>query len=403
MKAVILALLLLPHLAWAYLPETLLGKAAGVHQDIESLGTGSSNPFANVKLSYDFREYLDESQGVFGPLTQKGLNTARFRHVVDLSLTPRLFAEARAYHAFEDVLNKATSVTNALSRATKMRTAYLLLIETARLKEIGAQIKNWTELLALSQKISRVEARKSEPDVRKFLKANLDAERAKSELIEIAASRAKIETRLSEMGLTIEGLETEDLLGAGEIDRKLSQAKDAASLGITSSALATRLEADRANLEYARAKHRRLIDEFKVGVGKSTDETIYRVSVTLNLPWLAANDLNEQNDRLRFAEDEAKRRAAILEDASRREEILAELKGKIALYQEIAQSPLFKAEISSDPSLSLELRRMNDEHQRRASLLLAQIRAHYIELLFENGTLSEQADLNALSKSSRRI
>jgi len=154
------------------------------------------------------------------------------------------------------------------------------------------------------------------------------------------------------------------------------------------------------------AERGKLLDGVKLSMKQEPKkEKIYKLELSFNLPFLAAQDLGDYKDRLKAAEAEVKGRQAMFEESLASAGLAEVLKRKISLYRAMGEGPKWEnsALLRQDPALALDLRRTSVALKLTRANLLAEIRTLYVNLLLETETLAKQPELNHLSRAKRKI
>lgn len=394
MKHVILTFLIAlaaaPHAA-AYAPELVLQKASRAEPEIDAPSVLQSfHPFSRVSVSYSDLDLEKKHEREYS-----------------LSLRPKGFTEAKTYHALSRSLAREAELTRKLIRGKQLQLAYSLLINSALALEQGALAKSWMELMEKSQQLSAIEARRSQLDVKSLVRSNSDLQKEKNQVIETEAEVTKIASVLAQYGLSLNELETGDLLTPDEIVARLEKMPaEARSLSVEKAQ--SELELARADTAYANAQRSRWLDDVKFSMREERNNNKqYRMEITFNLPFLAARDLDEMKDNLKLVKTEVDSQQALDELGDHRRVLTEKLRQKIGLFRAVeSATPVEKsadAVARHDPAFALELQRTAASRRLLRATLLAEIRTLYVELLVETGTLAEQSDVNHLSKSQRRI
>jgi hypothetical protein len=374
--------------AHAYEPEELLSKAIVATGTLKSPGQLQYlNPFSEVGVS---ATRLDLSK--------------KDEHEFSLNLSPKGISEAIEYKQLAKTLNADFEVSRKITRSQSLQTAYTALISAALAKEQNASSRELKDLMEKSLKLSSIEARRDRADVKNVLKANSDLQKSMTEMIESEAQIAGIKGFLTQRGLSLENLETSDLVGPEEILTRLEKI----SLGrhaLTSQKLLTELAVTQSDARHATAQRSKILDELKLSMRKEKKENSLRLEVAFNLPFLAAQDLDDYKDSLKIAESEVKTQQALLEETQRSSGLAEVLRQKISLYSAMGNLPRLESKglLRQDPALAMDLQRTSVALRLAKAALLAEIRGLYISLLFETETLASQPDINHLSKSQRKI
>lgn len=414
--------------AMAYSPEAVLAKSmSSVPQLEDATSHQHLNPFSKVELGYD-RDY---STG-HGAITRDEKGRTRTREEkswadeLSLQLRPKLFREASTYNQLEKALHENTLLTQKTLKSKAAQAAYDLLIRAALAKEQKRLVADWNVVLDKSQQLSSLAAHLSDKDARGVFKSVNEVTKAKNEIIETNAVIAGVTRSLDRTGLNLEGLEISEIISPAEIADRLTQLSQEEG-SLSQDRLKSDLATARASLEHSVAERGRLVDALKFSVKKGQDDilrnrftpgvadpwlqvetrrnTSFSFGISINLPFLAASDLGDQKDKIKLA---------LLADTTIRETQEAEekkaglqsmLKEKIALFETLSEKSMKMAEDlrQSDPSLALEMGRDVMSRRMLKAKLQAEIRALYVELLFETGRLAAEPEINHLSRNRKKI
>lgn len=374
--------------AAAYSPEELLRK---VDAPTASISAPNSlqflNPFAKVGVGYEKPEI--------------GKN----EHEFSVSLKPKGISEAMAYKRLSSALQRDIGISNKLYKSQSLFTAYTALISAALAKEQNASVADLRDLVGKSQKLSAIEARRDRADLKNVLKANSDLQKSLAEVIDTEAQLAGIRGFLAQHGLKLEDLETDDIVGAEEISSHIEK-MPTQGVALTSQKVLSEVEVTRNDAEHSTAQRSKLLDDVKLSMEMDAKkEKTYKVAVSFNLPFLAAQDLGDYQDSLKAAEAEVKGRQALLEESLRSAGLAEVLKQKIALYRAMGEGRKWENQglLRQDPALALDLQRSSVALRLTRASLLAEIRTLYVSLLLETERLAGDPGLNHLSRSKRKI
>ncbi len=382
--------LLIPALAQAFEPETLLQAFTpkSVPEIDRSGFTSLYNPFSALKVSVKKDEFQSDGYS-FG-----------------LKIKPKGLFEASDYHKFGSLLNQGSGLAERIMRSQSLLAAYTLLVQADLAKEQEMLQREMRKVVERGQKLSAIEARKSRLDAKGLLKADMEIEKARNELAQGVAGISELRWQLSEKGLRLEDLDSQDMFTPEEISRELTKIPESTE---TLSALKSRSDIEIANLgfELKKTQNRRWLDEVELFTKEGKGESRIGFEVSINLPFLAAKDLDEQKDQIKLVE--TKLESERLQELERVKipRLVQVLKEKIEVYRFLqANSALEKAAPSlsiPDAGFLLELNRTVLQKKLNRSTLLAEIRMLYLELMHETGRLAENSNVNVLSRSQRRI
>lgn len=419
--AFIFATLLAAPGAHAYSPEILLEKAAPKVPQVESASSRQwLNPFSSISLG------LEHSwEQAHGFITADDNGRVRTRdqkqkaNQLSIDVKPKGLFEAFSFHKYEKVLNASTSLEQKILISKSARAAHELLARAALAKEQKLLLADWNVILERSQRLSSITAR-SEGDAKAVLKAAGEVEKAKAEMAEISGAVEGVTRMLTAYGLKLEELEISGLLTADEIGARAAALSPDSSLSSEDALAESSLE--RARVKHSEDKNSKWIDGFKFSVQKGNDDilrkrfqpsgssalvqdetrksTAYSLGVTVNLPFLAASDLDEQRDRIRLARREMESQIASNEALELTAALRRNVIEKVAAYNSASDSKTTISDqlLHNDPALAMELQRSSMSRRLNRLKLLGEIRALYVELLYETGRLSE----NAGSQLSRK-
>ncbi len=375
--------------ALAYPPELLLERAKPPISNVDAPGGRQYlNPFSQVGMGYT-RLDLEEDE-----------------HEFSLQLRPKSLGEARAYKKLSRSLETESELSRKILRSKSLQAAYTVLIHAALAKEQNAFTQEWKKIMERNQKLSSLEARRSQLDVKNVLKANADWQKSMNEMIVTESQVLGVSSFLLARGLRLEELETEDLLHPEEILARLEKVPTA-SAGLSAQKITSELEVERASLRHAIAQRSHLLDDIKVAMRQEKKDTSYRVELSFNLPFLAAQDLDEIRDKMKLAESEVETYQALVDENQRAAGIAEILRRKISLFRTVGADPKWEksatAVLRQDPALALELQRTSVGRKLTRASLLAEIRQLYVDLLHESGLLAQEDSVNQLSKSGRKL
>jgi hypothetical protein len=387
MKLAALLLLLAPISAFAYTPEALIEKVAPLVPEIPSPGAHQYlNPFTQVQVGYERPDFGKEE------------------NEFSLSLEPKSLSEASSYKAYASSLTRDAEVSRKLLRSQALRTAYSALISAALAKERSESMGELNDLLNKSQKLSEIEARLSRDDVKNVLKANSDLQKSLGDLIDSESEIAGIRKFLSTRGLKLGDLETTDIIGPDEIEARLA-ALPKETVALSAKKIQSSLDVARSEARHSTAKRSKLLDEVKLSMKEDKKEQAYKLEVTFNLPFLAAQNLDDYKDAMKAATAEVESRQAMLEESLQSAGLAEVLKRKISFYRAMGDghASVSASILRQDPALALELKRSSVALRLTKASLLAEIRTLYVDLLLETEALADQPQLNHLSKAGRKI
>jgi hypothetical protein len=419
--------------AAAYSPELLLQKSLAKTPEIESASSKQFlNPFSEIRIG------VQHSWGHFDSLvTRDDADRIRTRdetaisNELSLQVKPKGISEMNSYRKYEKSLNERTSLERLVLQSKGAKAAYDLLSRAAQAKEEQALLAEWNTILDRTQRLSAISAR-SQGDAKAVVKAASEFDKAKNEMAEISGAIAGVNYSLNRRGLAVDGLETEQILSAQEISERLSQIKDASSLSATETQAEVDLE--RTRLKHSEDSNSHWIDSLKFSVKKEKDNsfrqryvpfpdsivptpgtfltqdeakkgTTFSLAINLNLPFLAARDLDEQRDRIKVARKEAEAQLESDHASERAASLRETVKEKISAYLNSTEtkSNITDSLLRNDPMLAMELQRASIYRRLFRIKLLGEIRSLYIELLYETGRLAEEPELNQLSNANRKI
>ncbi|MGE3263037.1 MAG: hypothetical protein AB7K68_14745 [Bacteriovoracia bacterium] len=428
--------------AAAYTPELLLQKSAARVPELEEATSRQFlNPVSEIKLGFEhsWGDSLGRSETlVYGNTPTDRIKTrirdrdeSEYANKLSLELKPKGIFEAISYYKYEKTLKSRTALERKILQSKSAKAAHELLARAAQAREEQALLNEWNLVLDRSQRLSGITAR-SEGDAKAVLKAAGEIDKAKNEMAEISSIIAGVNHSLSRRGLTLNELEIDQVVSAQDIGERLKGMTDISSL--TSEDVLNDLTVERARHKYGLEKNSKWIDGIKFSVGKGVDSikshrydqyqfdgatipdsnqfpnetrrgTSYSLGITFNLPFLAAGDLDEQRDRIKVARLEVEAQVESDEAGEHAAALREIVKEKVAAYLNSSEG---KANITdsllrNDPALAMELQRASISKRLYRIKLLGEIRTLYIEFLYETGRLAEDADLNHLSKTNRRI
>lgn len=388
MIRVILLSALLAGQAHAYAPEELLKKVSVSTPEISAPGSRQYlNPFSKVGAGWE-RSDLSKRENEFS-----------------LSLSLKGISEAREYKRLAGALTQDIEVSQKLVRSTSLQTAYTALISAALAKEQNASVEELRDLLGKSQKLNAIAARRDRADVKNVLKGSSELQKSIEEVIEIESQLAGIRRFLSGHGLKLEELDTNELVSPEEIAASIENLP-VNEVALTSKKILTEVEVTKHDANHSIAERSKLLDGLKLSMEQAPKkENVYKVEVSFNLPFLAAQDLGDFKDRLKAAEAEVKGQQAMLEESLKSAGLAEVLKRKISLYRAMGEGPKWENNdlLRQDPALALDLKRTSVALRLTRANLLAEIRSLYVSLLLETETLARQPDTNHLSRVKRKI
>lgn len=374
--------------AFAYEPELLLRKIVVATPEVSAPGSMQFlNPFSKIGAGWE-RPDLDKNENEFS-----------------ISLKPKGISEAVEYKRLSAALSRDIEVSQKLIRSTSLRTGYNALISAALAKEQNSSVEELKELIGKSQRLSAIAARADQADVKNVLKSGSELQKSVEEVIEVESQLAGIRRFLGAHGLKVEDLETGDLIGPEEIAAAV-EALPVNEVALSSKKILTEVEVVKHDASHSIAERSKLIDGVKLSMKQEPKkEKIYKLELSFNLPFLAAQDLGDYRDRLKAAEAEVKGRQAMFEESLASAGLAEILKRKISLYRAMGEGPKWEnsALLRQDPALALDLRRTSVALKLTRATLLAEIRTLYVSLLLETETLAEQPELNHLSRAKRKI
>jgi hypothetical protein len=386
--ALLFSILLSGGSALAYAPEVLLRKIAVPTPELSAPGSRQYlNPLSKVRAGWE-RPDLEKKENEFS-----------------LSLSPKSIREAVAYKRLATALRQDIDVSQKLLRSTSLQTAYTALISAALAKEQQSAVAELRDLQGKSQKLNAIAARRDRADAKNVLKASGDLQKSMEEVIELESQLAGIRKYLAGHGLQLEELETGDLIGPEEIEAAIN-ALPVNKVALTSKKIITELEVTKQETNHSLAERSKLLDEVKLAMEQAPKkEKVYKLEVSFNLPFLAAQDLSDFQDRLKAAEAEAKGQQLIFEESLRSAGLAEVLKRKISLYRAMGEGPKWESSalLRQDPALALDLRRTSVALRLTRANLLAEIRNLYVSLLLETEALAGSPGVNHLSRSKRKI
>lgn len=387
-KAFFLLSALVASQAHAYEPELLLQKIVVPTPELSAPGKLQFlNPFAKIGVAWE-RPDLDKKENEFS-----------------LTLKPKGIMEAVEYKRLAGALNNDIEVSQKLLRSTSLQTAYNALISAALAKEQNASVEELKDLIGKSQKLSAIAAHRDQADVKNVLKSGSDLQKSVEEVIEVETQLAGIRRFLSAHDLKVEDLDTGDLVGVDEISTAV-EAAPVNGVALNSKKILTETEVIRHDANHSIAERSKLLDGVKVSMKQEPKkEKIYKLELSFNLPFLAAQDLGDYQDRLKAAAAEVKSRQAMFEESLNSAGLAEVLKRKISLYRAMGEGPKWEnsALLRQDPMLALDLRRTSAALRLSRATLLAEIRTLYVSMLLETETLAAQPELNHLSRTKRKI
>ncbi|MGZ3696184.1 MAG: hypothetical protein ACXWQO_19345 [Bdellovibrionota bacterium] len=429
-----LAALLATQAAWAYSPELLLQKSLVKVPELDSASTKQHlNPFSKITLGLEHQ--WGSGTGNISDDDKQRLRTRNEttkQNQLTLQLRPKGISEAAAYSKYEKSLENRTDLERKILRSLNAKASYELLIRAAQAKEEKNLLIEWNTILDRSQKLSVITSR-SEGDAKAVVRAASEIEKAKGEMAAISSGIAGVKHTLSTRDLKLEELEIDQIVSGPDMQERLASLGGEISSISRDEALAD-LDMEQKRLGHAVAERSHLVDSLKFSVSKDTGNilrdrfdhtqdsqiplpgteliqnesrkgTSYSVGITLNLPFLAAKDLDEQRDRIKLAKQELANQLES-EKAAEHTATLRELvKEKLSILTSVTEANTVIPDnlLRSDPALAMDMQRSSMQRRLVRIRMLAEIRALYIELLFETGTLANEPDLNHLSKTNRRI
>ena len=383
----LLALAFTP-LAHAYEPEELLSKSLSPISEIQAPGQRQFlNPFTKVSASVTRLDLRNSSE-----------------HEISLNLVPKGISEAVNYKLFSKSIAVDTEVSRKLNRSQILQTAYTALISAALAKEQNASSRELKELMEKSLKLSSIEARRDRADVKNVLKATAELQKSINEMINCEAQIAGIKAFLLQHGLKLEDLNTTDLLSADDII-PLAENSNPGKVALTYQKILSESDLAKFDAQHSIAQRGKIFDGIKLSARRERKEDSMRLELSFNLPFLAAQDLNDYKDSLKVAETEVNAQKAMLEESQRSAGLAEVLRQKISLYRTMGSLPSMdsKALMRQDPALALDLQRTSVALRLTKAALLAEIRTLYVSLLLENETLANLPEINHLSRTKRKI
>lgn len=415
--------------AHAYAPEQLLQKSLSPQPELQKVPRAHSfNPFTSISVGLE--KGRSTEKGISPTSNASQVQTRDVREdskELTVEFKPKGLIEAVEYNGYLNVLREQSDTLKGVLESGSLLSAYQLLATAASAKEEEQLLAEWEALLERTQKLSALEAKQISGDARSIMKASLDAEKTKNELIEMRSILEGVKDSLNKRGLTLSDLEISDILEPGEILERM-QKLPKPELSLSAAKLQNELEVARKSLSYEVARNNRWLDavEFSYGKGKegifesysplngrststeSRDSKSYAVKVTLNLPFLTAKDLGEIKDRLKLAEAEVGTSKELSEIASYNRNLERTITQKAKLYVEMESSGLSKVKVSESllrqsPSFALELQKTTLARKMLLAKLRSEIRNLYAELLHERGVIAAQPKINHFSKSGREI
>lgn len=387
-KVILLLSALVAARAHAYEPEALLQKIVVSTPELSAPGKLQYlNPFAKIGAGWE-RPDLEKKENEFS-----------------LTLKPKGISEAVEYKRLAGALRQDIEVSQKLIRSTSLQTGYNALINAALAKEQNASVEELKDLIGKSQKLSAIAALRDQADVKNVLKSGSELQKSVEEVIEVETQLAGIRRFLSAHGLKVEDLDTSDLIGIDEISAAV-EAAPVNEVALTSKKILTETEVIKHDAGHSIAERSKLLDGVKVSMKtEPKKDSIYKVELSFNLPFFAAQDLGDFQDSLKAAEAEVKGRQAMFEESLNSAGLAEVLKRKISLYRAMGEGPKWENSslLRQDPALALDLRRTSVALRLTRATLLAEIRTLYVSLLLETEILAKAPELNHLSRTKRKI
>lgn len=375
--------------ALAYEPEALIRKLMVETERLSQPGKQQYlNPFSKVGAGWERSTKSSQLNEYSVILKTKGI------------------VEAKKYQKLAEALSQEIELSEKLLRSQGLQLGYNGLIQTALAKDLGSSLEALKELAGKNHKLNAIAALRSQSEIKNVLKANNELRKTVEEILELESQFNGIRAVLGEVGLTIDNLETTDLVGIEEIATAIESGGNKTPGSLSAKKAQSEANSTKLTADYSIAARSRLLDGIKISLAQEKNkENIYKFELSFNLSALAAQDLSDYQDRIKAAEAEVKGKQAERELRIQAAAILDTLKGKITLYRNLGVGPKDEnsAILRQDPLLAMELKRSIVSHQITKSTLLAEIRALYIQYLLENETLASHSDINHLSRSKRKI
>lgn len=376
--------------AWAFEPEELIRSFTPARAPLaERAGFNALyNPFAKIQLAVKKDEFNADGYA-FG-----------------LKLRPKGFFAGRDYHKLGTSLNQQIDLKEKTFRSESLVTAYTLLAKADYAKEQAVLLEQLKALAEKASRVSRLEAQRSRLDAKSLLKASLEIGKVQDEVAVEQASISEVRALLAEKNLRLENLNTADLMSPADIGSALASLTPPAETLTAANARSDSALADAA-LSLRRSENRRWLEEVEVFTKDGKNETRVGFEVTLNLPFLAAPDLDEQKDQLKATETRLESEQVLSAERVKLPRMIQFLKDKIAVYELLdagGRTEEAAEKIAAyDPAFALELKRTSLQRKLNKAKLRAEIRTAYVGLLHEAGKISAEETRSLLSRSGRSL